>query len=79
MTDSINPMHYKKSDAICPCGRTIECIDVVKVRCFRIGNVIKYLWRAGLKNNSSELEDYKKAAWYLNNKIEDLENGKNKK
>jgi hypothetical protein len=34
---------------------------------FNLGNVIKYLWRADLKNGT---EDLKKAAWYLNDEIE---------
>lgn len=46
----------------------IECIDVVEWMNFCLGNVIKYVWRAGLKND--EIEDLKKAAWYLNREIE---------
>lgn len=48
----------------------IECIDYLKAKLsreefkgFLRGNVVKYLSRAGLKSN--ELEDLKKAAWYL--------------
>lgn len=36
-------------------------------------NVVKYVVRAGKKNSSKELEDLKKAAFYLNRKIENLE------
>jgi hypothetical protein len=36
---------------------------------FNLGNVIKYICRAGLKN-ISDLEDLRKAAWYLNREIE---------
>jgi hypothetical protein len=38
---------------------------------FDIGNVIKYLWRSTMKNG---LEDMKKAQWYLNDAIKQLEN-----
>lgn len=36
-------------------------------------NVVKYVARAGKKNPEKELEDLRKAAWYLNRKIENLE------
>lgn len=35
---------------------------------FHLGNVLKYLARAGKKN--SRIEDLKKAQWYLNRLIE---------
>lgn len=37
-------------------------------------NVTKYIARAGKKNKQSEIEDLKKAAFYLNRKIQNLEN-----
>jgi hypothetical protein len=37
---------------------------------FNIGNVVKYLWRAGLKGSLSV--DLKKAQWYLNDAVEQL-------
>lgn len=40
------------------------------------GQVIKYVARAGKKDPAKELEDLKKAAWYLNREIERIENGK---
>jgi len=36
-------------------------------------NVVKYVARAGKKNDTKELEDLKKAAFYLNRKIKNLE------
>lgn len=36
-------------------------------------NVVKYVARAGKKNKEKEIEDLKKALWYLNRKIENLE------
>lgn len=65
-----NPSHYNSH----PSG--IECIEIVKCHDFCTGNAIKYLWRAGLKENNSEIQDLKKAAYYINQKIKDLE-GKN--
>lgn len=43
----------------------IECIDVVKYFDFVLGNIIKYVWRAGLKQSTNKLEDLEKAKWYL--------------
>ena len=40
-------------------------------------NVVKYVARAGKKEKSKELEDLKKASWYLNRKIQNLEIQKN--
>jgi hypothetical protein len=36
-------------------------------------NVVKYVARAGKKDTNKELQDLKKALWYLNRKIENLE------
>ena len=36
-------------------------------------NVVKYVARAGKKHKEKEIEDLKKALWYLNRKIENLE------
>lgn len=57
----------------------IECIEITRHYCFSIGNAIKYLWRAGLKteegmtNKQKEIEDLKKAIWYINDRIKQLE------
>jgi hypothetical protein len=37
---------------------------------FFLGNVIKYVSRAGKKNPMTYIEDLQKAAWYLNREIE---------
>ena len=37
------------------------------------GNVIKYVARAGRKSSTSELEDLRKARWYLEREIATLE------
>lgn len=60
----------------------IECIDVIKYFDLPIGNVIKYCWRAGLKKEEGisqidkEIEDLKKARYYLDCKINMLEEKK---
>jgi hypothetical protein len=59
MSDAVNPSHYKSH----PSG--VECIDVVEYLGFNLGNAIKYLWRAGLKENAPTLQDFRKARWYL--------------
>lgn len=77
MTDNVNhPAHYTSH----PSG--IECIQVTRRYCFSIGNAIKYLWRAGLKASADktqrekEIEDLKKAKWYIDDRIQQLENEK---
>ena len=73
--DRVNhPSYYNEH----PSG--VECIDIIKHYDFCIGNVIKYVWRAGLKkeqglsDKQKEIEDLKKALFYLNEKIKMLEN-----
>lgn len=39
---------------------------------FHLGNVVKYISRAGKKDD--ELQELKKARWYLDRKIQNLEN-----
>lgn len=64
--DSINhPKHYTEH----PSG--IECIQIVEHMSFLRGNAMKYLWRADHKNG---LEDLKKARWYLEREIDNMEN-----
>ena len=40
---------------------------------FCLGNTVKYISRAGKKHPDKELEDLKKALWYLQHKIDTLE------
>lgn len=40
---------------------------------FDLGNAVKYIARAGKKSKTKAIEDLKKAAWYLNRRIERLE------
>lgn len=65
--DEVNqPSHYTSH----PSG--IECIEITRHHDFAIGNAIKYLWRAGLKNSDNEVQDLEKAAWYIQDKIKQL-------
>lgn len=60
--DMVNhPPHYLQH----PSG--VECIVVTEHMNFCIGNAVKYLWRADLKNG---VEDLKKAAWYVTREIQ---------
>lgn len=69
-----HPAHYNSH----PSG--VECIDIVRHHDFDIGNAIKYLWRCGLKSEQGmtdrekEIEDLRKAVWYINDKIKQLQN-----
>jgi hypothetical protein len=40
---------------------------------FSLGNTVKYISRAGKKGKDKELEDLRKALWYLQHHIETLE------
>lgn len=68
--DPVNhPSHYTSH----PSG--VECITITEHHNFCIGNAIKYLWRAGLKDSTSkgQVEDLKKALWYITREIQRLE------
>ena len=67
--DNINPDHYKVGG--------IETWDYIKAKLsasqlagFALGNVMKYVSRADHKN---KLEDLKKAKWYLDKIIAEIE------
>lgn len=74
MSDVINhPQHYTLGK--------IEVIDFIEDKGlnFNLGNVVKYVARAGHKKSSGKsmdakaLEDLKKAQWYLNREISSRE------
>lgn len=69
--DAIRPAHYT--------GKSIEPIEVIQSWSlnFCLGNVIKYVARAGLKKGSPALEDLKKARQYLDFEIERIEQSGN--
>lgn len=73
MIDNVNkPKHYTSD----PSG--VECINIVRHRNFNVGNAIKYLWRAGLKqeadksSDEKQIEDLNKAVWYIVDEIHRL-------
>lgn len=66
MKDMINPDHYKSH----PSG--VECIQITQWMGFLEGSAIKYIWRAGLKDD--KVQDLKKALWYIQ-KLIDKEEG----
>ncbi|MFG3176608.1 DUF3310 domain-containing protein [[Kitasatospora] papulosa] len=53
----------------------VEVIDVTELMNFNLGNVVKYVLRAGHKTNDP-ITDLRKAAWYINREIERLEASK---
>lgn len=62
MNDPVNhPKHYVSH----PSG--IECIQITEHMGFNLGNAIKYVWRADLKNDA--IEDLEKAVWYIQREI----------
>lgn len=75
MEDNVNhPPHYTWLKD--KCG--IEVIDITRHMDFCLGNSIKYILRAGHKqevsmsNKEKEIEDLKKAIWYINDRIKQL-------
>lgn len=68
--DPVNrPSHYTWLKDICG----IEVIDITRHMDFDLGNAIKYILRAGRKAPSKTIEDLKKAVWYINDEIKQLE------
>jgi hypothetical protein len=69
MNDLVNnPSHYTSH----PSG--VEAIEITRWMNYNLGNVIKYVWRADLKENN--VQDLEKAQFYLNDEIKRLK-GKN--
>ena len=67
MNDVVNhPSHYTDGK--------IEVIDFIEDKGlnFHRGNAVKYISRAGKKDQSKEIEDLEKAVWYLQREIEKL-------
>lgn len=64
-TDSVNhPPHYKAH----PSG--VECIEITRHMSFNLGSAMKYLWRN--EHKGAQIEDLKKAVWYIEDEIERL-------
>ena len=68
MNDPVNhPKHYVSH----PSG--VECIEVTEHFNFNKGNAIKYIWRSADKGK--EVEDLRKARWYIDREIARILNG----
>lgn len=62
MSDPVNqPSHYTRFP--------VEVIDITEHLNFNRGSIVKYVARAGHKDPAKELEDLKKARWYLSREI----------
>ena len=63
-----HPSHYNLGG--------VEVIDAIEAwgfgAGFNRGNAIKYIARAGKKNPETEIEDLRKARWYINEEIKRL-------
>lgn len=60
--DPVNqPAHYN----LHPSG--IECIQITEHMNFNLGNAVKYIWRADLKDNATQ--DLQKAQWYIEREL----------
>jgi hypothetical protein len=64
-----HPAHYGGADNLYEAIRVIEAWKLG----FCDGNAVKYIARAGKKGN--RLEDLRKAVWYLNREIANMEGG----
>jgi hypothetical protein len=64
-----HPSHYLKDSGH-------EVIDVIESwdLNFSLGNAIKYIARAGRKDEKLNIQDLNKASWYINREIERLSN-----
>ena len=65
--DPINPDYYRDGG--------IETIDFIEAKNlgYHLASAVKYISRAGKKNPDTEIEDLRKAAWYINRRIQQLE------
>lgn len=71
--DAVNhPNHYTQH----PSG--VECISIIEHMTLNVGNAVKYLWRAGLKDNTPMVQDLEKARWYIDREISRLKAQKEK-
>lgn len=64
-----HPNHYGGENNQYEAIKVIEAWDLD----FHLGNTVKYISRSGKKEVNKELQDLKKALWYLERKIDNLE------
>lgn len=66
--DAVNhPSHYTDGGI-----ETIDFIEAKKLP-YHLGNAVKYISRAGKKDQNKTIEDLQKAAWYIERYIKVLE------
>ena len=68
-----HPLHYGGENNPYEAIKVIEAWELD----FHLGNVVKYISRAGKKDKAKTLEDLKKAEWYLSRKILKIEESQN--
>jgi hypothetical protein len=64
-----HPQHYGGENNPYEAIKVIEAWELG----FSLGNTVKYISRAGKKGKDKELEDLRKALWYLQHHIETIE------
>lgn len=67
-----HPNHYGGAENVYEAIKVIEAWELD----FHLGNTVKYISRAGKKDTDKELQDLKKALWYLQRKIDNLQKEK---
>lgn len=68
MNDAVNhPSHYTDGGI-----ETIDFIEAKKLT-YHLGNAVKYISRAGKKDQNKTIEDLQKAVWYIERYIKVLE------
>jgi len=73
MSDSVNhPQHYTAGKVECIDALEAATVDLGGIEAVCTANAIKYLWRWKKKNG---VEDLKKARWYVEHLIKQLEGG----
>lgn len=65
-----HPSHYNQSEIECIDAMTAATVNKSGIEAICVSNVVKYLWRYEEKNG---VEDVKKARWYLERLISELE------
>ena len=70
MNNVNHPAHYGGADNPYEAIKVIEAWNLD----FCLGNVVKYISRAGKKEGNSLIQDLEKAKWYLERRIQELKN-----
>lgn len=74
MSDAVNrPAHYTAGGVECIDALAAATVQLTGIEAVCTANAIKYLWRWKLKNGA---EDLKKARWYLDRLIAEVEGDK---